>query len=52
MPKDYEAIKKSVKKQHPEYSDKEAKEHAARITNAERARAGKPPAKFHHPKKK
>jgi len=52
VPKDYEAIKESLRKQHPNYSEDQLKEHAARITNAKRAAAGKPAARFHVKKKK
>ena len=47
MPKDYEAIKRSVRKQNPSMSEKEVKTRAAKITNSRRKKAGKPPAKFH-----
>lgn len=52
MPKDYEAIKKSVKKQNPGLSEKAAKTKAAKITNAQRKKQGRPPAKLHKGKKK
>lgn len=45
MPKDYEAIKAKMLKKG--MGDKAAKTHAAKITNAKRKKAGKPPAKFH-----
>lgn len=50
MPKDYEAIKKSVKKRSPGMSEKAAKTKAAKITNAQRKKQGRPPAKFHRKK--
>jgi hypothetical protein len=46
-PKDYEAIKKSVRKQNPSLPADKVKEKAAKITNARRKKAGRPPAKFH-----
>lgn len=47
MPKDYDAIKRSVTKEHPNWSAKKVKTVAAKITNANRKKAGRPPAKFH-----
>lgn len=46
-PKDYEAIKRSVRKSNPKMPLKQVKTRAAKITNARRRRSGKPPAKFH-----
>lgn len=51
MPKDYEAIRASLQKQHPDWPLARVKSAAARITNAKRKKAGKPPAKFHVNKK-
>jgi len=48
MPEDYEAIKRSLRKQHPDWPEAKLKEHAAKITNAKRNAEGRPPAKFHH----
>ena len=50
MPKDYEKTKASVRKQNPKLSEKAAETKAAKITNANRKKAGKPPAKFHRGK--
>ena len=47
MPKDYEAIKQSLRKQHKDWDDARLKQVAAKITNSKRKAAGKPPAKFH-----
>ena len=47
MPKDYEAIRDKLRKQHPDWSMAKVKTRAARITNARRKKAGKPPARFH-----
>lgn len=47
MPKDYESIKRSLRKQHKDWSEDKLKEAAARITNSKRKAAGKPPARFH-----
>jgi hypothetical protein len=47
MPKDYEAIKRSLRKQHKDWPESKLKEAAARITNSKRKAAGKPPARFH-----
>jgi hypothetical protein len=47
MPKDYEAIKHALRNQHPEWSDKKLKTTAAKITNSNRKKTGRPPAKFH-----
>lgn len=44
-PRDYEAIKKKLLKEGK--GEKAAKTSAAKITNARRKKAGKPPAKFH-----
>ena len=46
-PRDYEAIKKSERARSPNLSEKKLKTKAAKITNAKRKKAGKPPAKFH-----
>lgn len=51
-PKDYEAIKRSVKKRNPGMSEKAVKGKAAKITNARRKKSGRPPAKFHRKKKR
>lgn len=48
MPKDYESTLKSVSKgRTPTKADKTK---AAKITNAQRKKAGRPPAKFHRGK--
>lgn len=47
-PKDYEAIKRSLSKRG--MKGKDLKTRAAKITNAQRKKAGKPPAKFHRGK--
>jgi len=52
MPADYEAIRESVRKQHPKWSLAKVKEVAAKITNAKRKKSGKPPARFHVNRKK
>ena len=44
-PRDYEAIKRRMLKKGK--GEKAAKTSAAKITNARRKKAGKPPAKFH-----
>lgn len=51
MPKDFEAIKRSLRKSNPKMSEKELKTRAAKITNAQRKKSGRPPAKFHRKKK-
>lgn len=52
MPKDYEHIRDSYRKQHPNMPLSEVKKHAARITNAKRKKAGKPAARYHVNKRK
>jgi len=47
MPQDYEAILSSLRKQHPSWSEQKLKTTAAKITNSNRKKAGKPPARFH-----
>ncbi len=47
MPKDYEAIKARMRKQHPGMPLREVKRRAAKITNAARRKQGRPPARFH-----
>jgi hypothetical protein len=47
MPKDYEKIKASLRKSHPSWSSKKLKTTAAKITNSQRKKQGRPPAKFH-----
>lgn len=51
-PEDYENILRSLRKSNPSASDKELKTRAAKITNARRKKAGKPPARFHVNKRK
>jgi hypothetical protein len=50
MPRDYEAIKREINKEHQNWTQKHVKEVAAKITNAQRKKEGRPPAKFHHSK--
>lgn len=48
-PRDYESIKRSLAREG--LKGKELKTRAAKITNAQRKKAGKPPARFHRGKK-
>lgn len=52
MPKDYEAVRDSLRKQHPDWSLEKVKRQAAKITNSRRKKAGKPAARFHGKRKK
>lgn len=52
MPKDYEAIRDSVRKQHPDWPLAKVKTVAAKITNKRRKKAGRPAARFHVSKQK
>lgn len=47
MPADYERILESLRRQHPDWSPARLKTAAAKIANARRKKAGRPPAKFH-----
>lgn len=47
-PRDYESIKRSLARQG--YKGKDLKTRAAKATNSQRKKAGKPPAKFHRGK--
>jgi len=49
MPQDYEAILRSLRKQHPKWSEQKLKTTAAKITNSVRKKEGRPPAQFHRP---
>lgn len=51
MPKDYEKIRRSLRKAHPDWSEKKVKEMAARTTIKQRKKAGKPKPRFHRKKK-
>lgn len=47
MPRDYESILSSLRKQHPDWSEAKLKTAAAKIANSRRKKSGRPPAKFH-----